>query len=358
MKTFGSLIFLVILAGMESVFCQIILEPVATGSRIEIRQSCTATLYMYPSYTYTYTFSRSHWSYNLPILGVCESHFEEYRTINPWRTCHYTRHVNQEAGLEFEIHHTANGSPFPVSGMTAYNWKAYLTDLRLREATHKGVKQPLHIMNMTDTSEDGLPTGTAEGSQRIILYKYVPDMNLPLRQVDVTEWLREDLFGDHQEGITTGFMLCTDLFVKCWVRVDEESPRIKIVLIPTPAPTDTPTGEIDLTICCPDGPFSSGDEFYMTVTINNRLDHSVINPGFFNLLQIDDLYWFYPSWNRTTDYETIESLEPGLTIESIIEPFFWPDGAGVGNAVIWTCLVDSELSHILGSPDYRFFSWK
>ncbi len=165
----------------------------------------------------------------------------------------YNRRCFADGLLEFNIDETTQSAPFPLPEMTAYNWVALLTGLEVEHINGgQGHSFPVYLLDHDDDQEDGLLTihdliPSPPPSQIIgSLCEVLLPVGSHLDPVDVTDALRNDLFGSGLEGDTSGFYFKTGFIqsvtLGVWMHFYRDMPRLEIFVNTTPTqfPTQTP----------------------------------------------------------------------------------------------------------------------
>ncbi len=381
MKTHVILSALLIIVMTGSVSAQVILEPAVTGDvsyrntyrfayRADIPISAFSTI---TNYVPTTPLVQAGWSYYQASTGSMTSYFFMQR--RSW--------INHGV-LEFNIDQTAGGDPFPVPWMTENNWVAYLDGLVVDYGT-AGVQLQVDLFDMDDGDEDGAVTETDfNAGQQFIqnLFNSIPPDGTEIDQIDVTEQLREDLFGASSPGSTSGFILTIQNPDQdyAYVTFNHNRPQLKIILNPTP-PTPTPQATVTLTptpqtptpqatvtpnpttpndlsvqLALSQSIFRTGDRFLLTASITNFLQEPFSDQPFVLVMDAYGSYFWYPGWTGQFEFDPMD-LEVGTTEVTILN-FTWPAASGTASGIrFYGAVLDQDLSNILGTWDWVQFGW-
>lgn len=124
---------------------------------------------------------------------------------------------------------------------------------------------------------------------------------------------------------------------------------------PEPTPTPTPDNHIiDVELNLNKEVFHTGDEFLLTVQINNP--HSPVTANLFVVLDLSNLglqnpYYFWPGWvnyPQGLDYQRI--LVTTGSSETEILRFIWnSNGSSAQNILFWSCLFDESNTTLLSN---------
>ncbi len=120
----------------------------------------------------------------------------------------------------------------------------------------------------------------------------------------------------------------------------------------TPIPSPTPPADLGITLELSQLSFRTGDEFYLNAMLSNP--GPALSPvAMWVILDVYSTYWFYPGWVQYPDIAyTWVDLMPGISDETIIAPFLWPDVTGSAEGLIfWAALLDADMQTILGTLD-------
>mgnify|MGYP000923007381 CR=1 FL=1 len=98
-------------------------------------------------------------------------------------------------------------------------------------------------------------------------------------------------------------------------------------------PTATPTGcpETSLTCQLSASDYHGGDQFLFGAELCNGND-SELEIDFYVLLDVYGLYWFYPSWSQSLDFQPL-TLPPCQCTSRTILDFIWPEGTGSADGI-------------------------
>lgn len=119
------------------------------------------------------------------------------------------------------------------------------------------------------------------------------------------------------------------------------APYVELIRIRLADPSATPQVDVILS----DSYFVTNDLFSLSTELTNP--GTAMETAFFLLLDCHGVYFFYPSWTTTLDYE--RKLLPALSssTETHLE-FSWPDGAGAELGILfWGALLNSDMTEIL-----------
>ncbi|MBN1553023.1 lamin tail domain-containing protein, partial [bacterium] len=128
---------------------------------------------------------------------------------------------------------------------------------------------------------------------------------------------------------------------------------------PTPAtttPTPCPCYDLELgtIITMGSSEIHAGDLVYCEVRICNPKETYTHVP-LFAILQIYDMFFFYPSYS-SFDYYMIETLDPGMHTFTILPEFVWPN-AGSGSGTWYAAMTDTNVTEIFGNISIFQFTW-
>ena len=164
---------------------------------------------------------------------------------------YYIRDNSYRVVLEFDIQQTAGGDPFPMEDMTTNNWVAHINDLRVNYADDVGDFMGVDIHEMVGDAENGALTTDdfLAGADQPFhnLFQTIPPAGTVYSGIDVTEQLREDLFGMVKPVNTSGYILMPDnngpgRDYELRTRFDLDQANITVQVF-TPVPT-TPTPQL------------------------------------------------------------------------------------------------------------------
>lgn len=360
-KLFLMSIFLIVLT--NTLQAQILLEPEVTGD-------------VYYKYTYRFAYRA-----DIPISAT--SVFTDFEAATPdisvgrnyyqftsgnWSTFFFLerRSWTKHGVLEFNIDQTTGGNPFPLPGMTENNWVAQLEGIVV-ESGPVGVQLQVNLFNIEDGCEDGAVTDQDyDCGQNFIktVFNSIPTAGTEIRSIDVTDQLRQDLFGPDSAGATSGFLfsIMHPGQDNVFAGLDHSQPRIAIYLdgTPTPAPTPTPQSTqppvLSVDLILSQSIFHPGDRFLLTAQISNFGQDAYMDQPFVILLDVMGNWYWYPDWTEDFSFERVD-LQPG-TMESSIMDFNWPEGSGSSYGVKFIgALLEEDFSAIMGTWDSVEFGW-
>lgn len=96
--------------------------------------------------------------------------------------------------------------------------------------------------------------------------------------------------------------------------------------------------------------YRSGDVFSLDVRVANPGEPRGLKPLFI-ILDVYGEYWFWPSWKQQLDYHWID-LQSGSSTYPVIASFFWPEGAGSADGIVfWGGLTDERITVVIGLID-------
>ena len=364
-----------------SLSAQIILEPSVTGDvsyrntyrflyRADIPISAFSTMTNYLPAT---PLVQAGWYYYHFSSGSMTSYFFLQR--RSWKN---------HGVLEFNIDQTAGGDPFPLPWMTENNWIAYIDGLVVDYGT-AGVQLQVDLFDMDDGNEDGAVTESDfNAGQEFIqnLFNSIPPDGTEIDQIDVTEQLREDLFGSSSAGNTSGFLLTIQDPDQdyAYVNFDHNRPQVKIVLNPTPptptpqatvtpspkpqtptpqatvTPSPTTPNDVSVQLVLSQSIFRTGDRFLLTASIANFLQEPIQEQPFALVLDIYGSYFWYPGWTDQFEFAPMD-LEVGTTEVTILN-FTWPATSGTASGIrFYGAVLEQDLSNIMGTWDWVQFGW-
>ncbi len=300
--------------------------------------------------------------------------------------------------MEFDLQNTLSGAPFPVPGLTAYNWSASLDDLIVSDATAPGSGIGIDLFDMVDSAQDGVLTiGDREERQFVQrISSTVPSPGQAF-SIDITQALRHDLFGS-DPSLSSGFILKpteSTWYVRSLITWLDE-PRINVYMprrTPTPTPTvgpgeptntphpptatlppswtpsptmtatETPVqtpgcGNLGVTLWMPSHEFTPGDTCSCHVVACNPGPTRYENIPLFVILDVFGDYYFWPDFSAYA-FEVIPVLDTQPLIYPVLQPFQWPDGAGsVTGGVRWlAAMTNPEQTAVMGEMDIWAFGW-
>ena len=116
--------------------------------------------------------------------------------------------------------------------------------------------------------------------------------------------------------------------------------------------------ETGVTLSMPGMFFQPGDPCGLTADICNSGTEDLTGIPFFCLLAVGDVYFYYPSWNDTGDWQMLNMIQPGEMTLDIIESFTWPqvDSAGI-EMVFYAAMITPEFTGLLGEMDQWVFEF-
>ena len=123
------------------------------------------------------------------------------------------------------------------------------------------------------------------------------------------------------------------------------------------SPIDTPfeetfTSDAEIELTMSKEKFISGDNFVLKHEINNYYNNC--DALEYVILDVGNMYWFWPGWTGTVDYKEI-SLPEGTRLEETLLEFQWPEIEGSAeNIRFWGALVNQADGNLL---HYDFISW-
>ncbi len=329
---------------ITTVHGQIVLEPVVTGTVRGSFWTCYALYYT------TY----DAFGPNMFVLyagnGSC-----------------YGRMFIEYGVMEFPVDLTVHGGAFPTTQMTVSNWTAKIDAIEFGNQ----ISQSPGLYKMNDGYEDGIVSvsdyysSNAEDLIAILL----PDNpgGSIVSDIDITESLREDIFGAGTGDLTSGYLLKPSHYDH-WVsgHADHENLRISVTRLetPTPIPTSTltptpsptPVTWRGVNLILPGSPFTGEDSFKLRAQCMGDPDDSDVN--LYVILDVYGEYWFHPGWTEIPQYETI-ALNPSRPVMSFVLDFIWPDNiqGSVDGLYFWGAILDQETSDLIGDFDRVEFGY-
>ncbi len=366
MRRFILIAVIIILMG-NAIHAQIVLSPGATGN-IQKSKWLNLTWWAWMSGTFSLTGSGSYFDYDVftPQIKVRDSLTYQYTSFSSdgfSRTIWQNFRFKYNHGiLEFNLSETLSGNTFPPSQMTTSNWTARIIDLDLVFTSGP----PVQIFNLADSFEDGILTEAEFDGHDGLLAE-----GIHFAEIDITEVLRNDLFGPGAGGVTSGFIFITGEGTKVY---DHELPRIEIHgtwPTPTPPPSATPTASPTPTVSPTPNPpaepgvtlylsqttFSYGDLFKLDVVFTKYDSEVYHDIPFVLMLDVFGEYFWYPSWENGVQYIFID-LDSGIVRMPILE-FSWPDVSGtIQGITFYGALLNADLSDIFGDWDSTSFGWE
>ena len=227
---------------VTSIHGQIVLEPQVAGT-VEHRLFRFVAPYYANSFTSQHTnVMPGQWSvgmyYNYVITP--SSHYTH---------SYYIRDNRCRAVVEFDINQTAAGDPFPTENMTESNWVAHLNDLQVTFADEEGYDLEVRVHDMAGDDQNGILTQqdyfAAIDPPFHSLFEEIPGVGTVYSGIDITEQLRDDLFGMGIPSNTSGFILAMNYeyypmySLDVSIRFDPNPANITVEVF-TPVPTNTP----------------------------------------------------------------------------------------------------------------------
>ena len=340
---------------------QILLSPQATGS---------AGKHSYCFYGFPETSSYFYFNPEINLRG----------SINYYGSFSYLRFTH--GIIEFHIDQTSAGGPFPTKSMTMSNWTAKLCCLSVVDPYDPGQQLYLKLFDLDDCDEDGIinfdDVHRPYGDPISTLFSEVPQAGAVLPEVDITDQLRRDLFGDGAGNITSGFYLRSSLTQEgsASLSLDRTSPRIRIAVGTTatpPTPTSTPVAsstpavtpspeptatcnELGVKVFMPGHQYSGGNTCACSVACCNPGPDTYSGIPLLVVLDIGTDYLFAPSFSGV-DYYRVD-LPIGIQQVPVVDPFEWPDDCGTGPELTWYAGMTNEtLTELLGKMDQWSFTW-
>jgi Peptidase family C25/Propeptide_C25 len=128
---------------------------------------------------------------------------------------------------------------------------------------------------------------------------------------------------------------------------------------PQPTPTPEPV-ELGVQLDMPGTEFLPGDTFFCNAVTSNP-GEPILSVKLFVAMDLGiGTYWFWPGWKECppdVDYMVFD-LETGVSIQSVLEPFVWPKGAGTfSDARFIAAMIDESGAGIVGNIDTVSFGW-
>lgn len=103
--------------------------------------------------------------------------------------------------------------------------------------------------------------------------------------------------------------------------------------------------------------YHAGDICWLIAYVCNPGSIPIIQAPVFVVLDMYGTYYFAPSFTLWGDHYNID-LDPGVTHIEVIPEFFWPEGAGRANGVIfWGAETDPAMTTIIGNLARWEFGW-
>ena len=137
---------------------------------------------------------------------------------------------------------------------------------------------------------------------------------------------------------------------------------------PTPTPTPAPpTQAPEPTIPCfsfglslehPETSiFVAGDPFYLNIEICNNFTHPVTDVHVVIMLEIQENFFFAPSWSKTLDCYH-QSLPTGISTYEVLPEMEWPEtDVKHYGVILWGALIDRSFTKVIGEYDMWMFGW-
>ena len=185
--------------------------------------------------------------------------------------------------------------------------------------------------------------------------------------IDITEVLRDDVFGPGAGDHTSGYILKPGL--EDWIEehVNIENLRISVTRIesPTPTftpvdaatPTPTPLPEPGVTLILPDTELESGDLFLLRALCTGDAGSEDYAAELYVVLDVMGNFWFHPGWTPAPQYQII-TLQPGQSKMVFLLEFTWPDtSTAPGTAAFWGALLEPGTSLLIGTFDHKGFTY-
>ncbi len=301
----------------------------------------------------------------------CETPLNSDAWCNMWEF-----HKTYRGVLEFDLLSTMNGQSFPTENMTTSNWAAFLEDMQVAEVWSPGQNMTMMLRDLADTLENGVVDledyDNPNSEIDIVLFTTIPEQGTLLPDIDVTEMLRRDLFGEGMGQDMTGFMLKMlpgETMHDKRVRFYKDLVKLRVALhTPTPAPTATPTITPTITptatppewrgvkLILPGSPFTGDDLFRLRTQCMGDPDDSDVN--LYVILDVYGEYWFHPIWSQTPAFESIR-LNPSNPVVSFILDFIWPSNiqGSADGFCFWSAILDPATSDLIGDFDRVEFGY-
>jgi len=246
--------------------------------------------------------------------------------------------------------------------MTPSNWTAKIDSIILNYRHDAGQDMAMEIYDLDDDKENGNVDIYDYDSYREQITTLSGETTF--NDIDITDVLRRDLFGEGAGDLTSGF-----LFLEsggAW-HINHELPRISInlhtptpppTLPPTVTPTFTPTPEpwSGVRLFLSGDSFTSGDAFKLRALCRGEPGKTAAD--LYVILDVFGYYWFYPSWQQHPDCKQIP-LEDGRSSYHFIMDFTWPDGdfGHVDGLVFWSAITEPTTFNIIGDYDHVEFGY-
>ncbi len=283
----------------------------------------------------SYQFDSGFTTWTSGIIYICQT------TIDDW----------DWAGiLKFNLQGLGNTS----SNFTPYNWSARLNNLVVEAALNPGSNGKIELWDMVDEMEtSGLTGNERNGAYQCIstICDGVPESGVIFTDIDVTEALRRDLFGEGTGDLTSGFILKATDYGQAWNKFNNDSPVIEIsIFTPTPSPSPTPTPFCGVHLYMGRNHFTAGDVFKLRALISGYPETDGVD--LYVVLDVYGQYYFYPDWTQSPGCQYFP--QQGETMNPIfILTFQWPEGDfGVAdNLMFWGAILDPDSAGVIGDID-------
>lgn len=128
----------------------------------------------------------------------------------------------------------------------------------------------------------------------------------------------------------------------------------------TPLPTYTPTPMYTVTVDLELNKevYYPGDRFTLTSSIKSYVN-KVLNVDDYIVLQVFDMYFFWPSWVQYPDIDrkSMNLVPYGMYEETILD-FIWPEGAGTAeNITFWSLITEKDTFNVISNIESVSFSY-
>ncbi|MCD4655217.1 hypothetical protein K8T06_14945, partial [bacterium] len=244
MKT--SWYILILLIWVSCAGAQIVLEPCVTGTTRYSKHSFywkgyiwTATWSTTNTYTSYYTYYYNTCFEPRVVMGYDARHYYT-RGRSSFRSHDYL--TIWKGVIEFYLNSIYGGKRLPTSNMTPYNWTAKIDNLVIKNPRNVGDFMPTQMFDLEDIGEDGdINQDDYDSNFEYIttLFEHIPAAGTTYNNIDITNALRRDLFGEGSGDFTSGFIFSVTGAGS--VAFNHQLPRVSINLAtPTPSPTITP----------------------------------------------------------------------------------------------------------------------
>lgn len=358
MKTKHCLFIFVCFWLAGSAAAQIILEPAVTGYVRRAEQTMSGHGHgSNPYYTH-----QVNWNPGQPDVSVSYRDWTSTWTYyDEWANWHHNRLAR--GIIEINVQSTAMGGEFPTAAMTSGNFMAILCGLTISEASNEGRNMSCWIGNMKDNMENGQVDSNdynAEDGMIHRLFSTIPSAGTRFPAIDITDQLRNDLFGTGSGDPTSGFIFIPSPMttVQGKVVLNHLNPRIEIYLdgqaTPTPLVTPSPTPDPDCSFLSPElhlnqTVFHSDDPFLLTCGFCNPGDPRLID--LYILLDVQGMYWFWPGWLQSPDCRQLTAWT-GMQSSIMVLDFSWPDISGSASGLFFLAgMIDPETVELIGDID-------